>query len=272
VFYIDYNEDQKYGYKQVDDSTGILTIRSFAMGNETTDEHKKYVAFLDSIFSKIKKEKLQNLIVDVRLNGGGQDPNDMVTYSYLTQREFQESKSVWISFHKIPLVRYVNTPIPRILRPFGVGKYNRDIQKRFPIEKDRKFYIGEEEDEMKVRQPQPNAFTENVYLLISPAVASAGSMFAAMLAGNENKITIGEETMGGYYGHNGHYPFGYVLPKSKLFTGFSLDNIEQDVPEKSNQIQGRGIIPDYDVSQTLEDFLNNEDTQMKYTLKLIEKN
>lgn len=32
-----------------------------------------------------------------------------------------------------------------------------------------------------------------------------------------------------------------------------------------------GIIPDHEVKQTLEDFLQNKDTQFEYTLKLIEQ-
>ena len=92
-----------------------------------------------------------------------------------------------------------------------------------------------------------------------------------MLVGNENTTSIGEETMGGYYGHNGHTEFAYVLPESKILTGFFIDNIEQDVPEKSKQFYNRGIIPDYEIPQTFEDFLNKQDTQMEFVLKLIEK-
>jgi hypothetical protein len=192
-----------------------------------------------------------------------------VTYSYLTSRTFQESKQVWSSFQKLPLVKYYDSPIPRFIRPLGVGKYNKQFKRRFSIEKDGKYFIGKDENEMKVRQPNQNNFKGNIYLLISPAVASAGSVFAAMVAGNKNTITIGQETMGGYYGHNGHTPLGYVLPQSKIVIDFSMDNIEQDVPIKSNQFYDRGIIPEYDISQTLEDFLNNEDTQMNFTLELI---
>ena len=265
-------ESHKYNFKKLDISTGVLTINTFSMGNETSEEHKTYVAFLDSIFTKIKTENLKNLIVDVRLNSGGTDPNDVVTYSYLTSRKFQESKQVWISFQKVPLLKYYKSPFPPFLRPLGVGKHNRGFQKRFPIEKDGKYFISKAENEMKVRVPNKNAFTGNIYLLISPEVASAGSLFASMVVGNENTTVIGEETMGGYYGHNGHTTVGYVLPKSKIVTGFSIDNIEQDVPSKENQFYNRGIIPDYEIPQIFEDFLNNKDTQMEFVLKLIEKN
>ena len=265
------NENDKYTYKQIDKKTGLLTIYTFSIGNEKSEGHLAYKKWLDRIFADIKNNKLENLIVDVRKNGGGTDPNDVVTYSYLTNRTFQESKQVWINFKKIPLFKYYDSPFPRILRPFGVGRFNRYYRKRFPIEKDGKHYISKESNEMKIRQPNENAFNGKIYLLISPRVASAGSLFAAMVAGNENTISIGEETMGGYYGHNGHETFSYILPKSKIVTEFSIDNIEQDVPEKPNQFYNRGIIPDHKIPQTFEDFLNNKDTQMEFVLKLIKK-
>ena len=52
---------------------------------------------------------------------------------------------------------------------------------------------------------------------------------------------------------------------------FSVVNLEQFVKEKENQMIGRGIIPDYNIPQSYQDFLNNEDTQLKYVLELIEK-
>lgn len=129
--FADLKEDQKYNYKQLDSITGILTIHTFAMGNETTIEHKKYQQFLDSIFIDIKIKNIKNLIVDVRNNSGGQDPNDVITYSYLTNRNFQENKEAWISFKKIPLIKYYNIGIPQFIRPLVVGKYNKQFKKNF---------------------------------------------------------------------------------------------------------------------------------------------
>jgi C-terminal processing protease CtpA/Prc len=150
-----------------------------------------------------------------------------------------------------------------------VGKYNRQLQDIFPLEKDKKYYQNNDSNDHKIRSPNKNAFTGNIYLLISPAVASAGSLFASMVAGNQNTTTIGEETMGGYYGHNGHTPMEYKLPKSKIVTRFSIVNLEQDVPQRSNQPYNRGLLPDLEVTQSFEDFIKNIDTQMNYTLQLL---
>lgn len=272
VNYKDWEEGEIYSFETTRDSIGILTINSFSMGNKHAAEHKQYVSFLDSIFTSIKEQQIKDLIVDVRYNGGGTDPNDLVTYSYLTSRTFQENKQAWISFEKIPFVRYAYTDIPRILRPLGVGKYNKAFQKEFPVEIDGKFYQDSTSEDHKIWEPNNQAFSGNIYLLISPTLASAGSLFAAMVTGNENSITIGEEAMGGYYGHNGHSSLGYILPKSRLGIFFSVVNLEQDVPKKGNQIYERGIIPDLIIPQSYEDFINHDDTQMKETLKLIRKN
>ena len=271
-YYADLKENQKYQYKQLDSITGILTIHTFVIGNETTNGRIQYKRFLDSVFVDVKTKGLKNLIVDVRNNGGGTDPNDLVTYSYLTNRNFQENKEAWISFKKIPLIKYYDIGIPKFIRPLVVGKYNKQFQEEFPLEKDGKFYQDETSDDHKIRIPNQNAFHGNIYLLISPKIASAGSLFAAMLAGNENTIIVGEETMGGYYGHNGHSPLSYKLPKSKIVLTFSVVNLEQDVPKKVNQKYDRGIIPDYEITQTFDDYLINADTQMNFTMKLIDNN
>lgn len=272
VNYKDWNEDEIYNYKSIDKLTGVLTINDFGIGNEKDKRHLKYISFLDSIFTTIAKKNIQNLIVDIRYNGGGTDPNDLVTYSYLTNRNFSENKQAWISFKKIPYLKYIESNVPWFLRFLGVRKYNKWFQKEFYIEKENRFYQGSLSKDQKIRVPNKNAFKGNVYLLISPRVASAGSLFASMVAGNSNTTIIGEETMGGYYGHNGHTSLTYILPKSKIVTSFSIVNLEQDVPKKKNQTYNRGIIPDFEVNQTFEDYLNQKDTQMNFVLDLIKKN
>lgn len=272
IYYADLENNQKYAFEKLDSLTAKLTVYSFNIGDEKSKEHSDYVKFLDRVFIQIKKDDIKNLIVDVRQNGGGTDPNDLVTYSYLTQRNFQENKKAWISFRKIPFLKYYNINAPRIIRPFFVGKFNKEFQEIFPIEDNHRFYQNENSNDHKIWMPNPNTFTGKIYLLVSPPVASAGSLFASMVAGNENTITVGEETMGGYYGHNGHTTLEYKLPKSKIVTQFSVVNLEQDVLEKENQIQNRGIIPDYYVVQTYQDYLKQTDTQLNFVYDLIKKN
>ena len=170
---------------------------------------------MDSVFIKVKESNIKNLIVDIRRNGGGTDPNDLVIYEYLTDRNFSENKTAWVSFQKIPFLRYIETKVPSFLRPLGVIKYNKYFKQEFPIDKDGKFYQGPLSEDHTIRKPNKNAFTANIYLLISPEVASAGSNFGSLVASNKNTVIIGEESAGGFYGHNGHTSISYIFTKIK---------------------------------------------------------
>jgi hypothetical protein len=259
----DTKETKNYYFKSIDSTTSLLTINTFNIDN------RKYEIFLDSTFKITKSSKIKNLIVDIRENRGGQDPNDLVTYSYLTNRLFQENKEAFINFRKIPYSKYIKGEVFFLLKPIFKYIYQKRLKKDFVIEKNGKFYQDENSADHQIRYPKDNAFLGKIYLLISPKVGSAGSLFAAMLAGNSNTTTIGEETMGGYYGHNGHSPIRYTLPNSKLKSEFFLVNLTQDVPKKDNQKFGRGIIPDYEIKQSYNDFLEQKDTQMNFVLNLL---
>jgi C-terminal processing protease CtpA/Prc len=120
--------------------------------------------------------------------------------------------------------------------------------------------------------PKSPIFREDLYLLINENTASAASHFASLVRAYVKNVTIiGVETAGGYYVHNGHFPLVYQLPNSKIKTQFSIVNVVQDAPKKDSQPIGHGIMPDYEVWQTLDDFLKQKDTQMEFTLKYLKK-
>jgi len=262
-----------YYSKTLNDSTAILVVNSFAIGGNAEDaDHKMYVRYLDSIFTNFKKQSIKHLIVDVRYNGGGTDPNDLVTYSFLTNRNFQENVEAWIPFRKIPYWNRVKGEFFFLIKPIAKLIYQKELKRAFPVAKNGKYYQDDTSNDHRVWNPAPNAFKGQIYLLVGPQIASAGSLFGAMLASDKTTITIGEETQGGYHGHNGHTPIRYQLKHSKIKTSWSIVNLKQDVSNKSNQPYGYGIIPDYKVLQSHQDFLKNEDTVMKFTLDMIEGN
>lgn len=262
--------EKKYSFKTISKNTAILSIHTFAIGRNAADpKHLVYKTYLESCFSFLSKNtNIKNLIVDVRNNGGGTDPNDIMTFSYLAQKPYRENANAYVNFQEIPFSEYfVYEETEPQKKEEEKKDFENDLKEEFPTFKNDRFIQSDQFNALL--QPDKNHFKGQIYLLISPRIASAGSLFASLVTGNTNAITIGEETMGGYFGHNGHTPVEYELPNTKIKTQFSIVNLEQDVPTKENQIFGRGVIPDYEVKQTLNDFLNNRDTQLEYTLKLI---
>ena len=106
-------------------------------------------------------------------------------------------------------------------------------------------------------------------MLINPFVASAGSLFASMVKSDSETTLIGEETLGGYYGHTGHIPVTYKLPNSNFLLTFSIVDIEQDVKKIEDQKLGDGVKPDFRIIQPFTDFINKKDTQLNFTIKKI---
>ncbi|WP_343637359.1 S41 family peptidase [Fluviicola sp.] len=244
------------------DQTGLLTVSTFALGGTKSDGHQKYARFLDSVFTDLKQKNIRNLIVDIRENGGGNDPNDLLLYSYLTHRNFRENKSAHTLFNKVPLKKYYLEEEKNEIK-----ELEETLKEEHSVLKDGKYYQNETFN--PVWTPKPNAFSGNIYLLISPFVASAGSLFASMVKSDEGPVVIGQEALGGYYGHTGHIPVTYRLPNTGLRLSFSIVDLEQDVQKLPDQRYGDGIKPDYQVEQTIDDYLGDKDTILEFAKKLL---
>lgn len=253
-------KSKKYNYKFLNSiNTGYLEVTTFNLGGVNSKNHKLYKKFLDSIFKNLKIKKVPNLIVDVRGNGGGNDPNDLLLYSYLTKRKFQENKTAFSCFNKIPLKEYYVYD--------DVEKLEKELKEEYSILKNNKFYQSSKFN--KVWLPNKNSFNGKIILLIDPFVASAGSLFASLVKSDANTLVIGEESLGGYYGHTGHIPVTYQLPNSKFDVTFSIIDLEQDVERLSDQKFGNGVKPDIKVIRTSDDFLIHKDTQLNFAINKI---
>lgn len=252
----------KYAFRYLDETTGLLTVRTFGMGGPSSEGHRKYAAFLDSVFTELHAQRTKNIVVDIRGNGGGNDPNDLLLYSYLTERDFRENTSAFTLFNTVPLKQYFVEEEADEIRDL-----EEMLQAEHPHLRDGKYYQSDSLN--PVWKPNPKAFRGKVYLLTSPLVASAGSLFASLVKSDEHSVVIGEETLGGYDGHTGHIPVTYRLPNTQLLLSFSIVNLEQDVKPLPDQQFGDGVKPDYPVELHIEDYLNHVDTVLEFAKQFI---
>ncbi|MBV7532490.1 S41 family peptidase [Chitinophaga sp. sic0106] len=269
---IDYNVQPKYSFRMLDDKTGLLNFRIFSMAWGSDDPaFPGYARWVDSIFQQLDKQAVPNLVIDIRSNPGGSDPNFEQPMMYLTDHDFKENESAYISFNRdaIPFSQYF----------WGVSasqKYSAEeikaglqyLQETYLPYKDGKSMQNPKIN--PVYHPKQPAYKGHLYLLIDENTASAASHLASLVrAYARNTTIVGVETVGGYYYHNGHAPLVYELPNSKIKTQFSMVAVTQDAPVKPNQPEGRGTMPDYEVWPSYADFMNGKDTQMEYVLRLI---
>lgn len=262
----------KYSFKQANDSTAVFTIREFTMANGDGDPaYKVYCHFLDSVFTWVNANKrIKHMIVDVRNNPGGSDPNFEKTFTYFANQSFKENSFAYVLFDHLPFPQYYDWySEDKDNREGDLRRNNKNLMNEFSIHKDGKYFQNQQHN--PVWYPDSNRFKGKLYMLVNDFVASAASHFASLMKAYSNVKIIGTETVGGYYGHNGHWPMQYILPGTKLKTEFSIVFVEQDAPTLPTQPFGRGVMPDYNVQQTFDDFMNNRDTQMNFALDLIKQ-
>jgi hypothetical protein len=265
----------KLEYKIVDfnKKTGYLKIATFSSG----DLGKKYKKELNDIFTQIKKDKIENLIVDIRGNGGGDDDVEQYITSYFTAIPKDSSNAnQYVKSDKFTLMKYVE----------GAGNLERDnkLFKAFltnpysVVDKmpDNRFKIKPELllEDITEKPLMPNAFRGNVYLLQNGNTFSAACTFAFRLKkliqkeGGFIKV-IGEDN--GYDADAGVASGGYylnlVLPNSK---------IKVRIPIVASGLAKPYTIPkvnfvDYKIFPTPKECVDEIDFEMNFVKNLINK-
>ncbi|PRY44250.1 peptidase S41-like protein [Spirosoma oryzae] len=242
-------------------ATACVTVRTFDLDHK---QEKEYRRFLDSTFRLLnRRPDIRSLIVDVRQNSGGNDPNDLLLYSYLARQRFRENKRAYTIFRNVPLPAYF------VEETAGERQELADELRteHYARARQGKYYLRTKENPRWL--PNPNRFRGKLVLLIGPQTASAGSLFASLVRSDPEAVVIGEETMGGYYGHTGHESVAYRLPYTQIRVKFSIIDLDQDVRVLPFIPRGRGVFPDYTIKETKESFLRNHDTVLDFTLQLI---
>lgn len=255
-------------------STAILTINSFY--TYTPQETRHFFSFIRRSFKTIDKQKIKNLILDLRQNNKGDDINIQYLASYLFNTSFHLYSNQRIKTLKIPYPEYLSQQyctmlnFPQTTSPAIIAQETQDeLQEKYTIHKTNDFETPIKADDYII--PSKKRFKGKLYVLISGKTFSKAALLCALLRDKTDALFIGEETGGGYYRHTGTTPIIYTLPHSgitfSLYTTLNKHNINRPLmPE------GRGIIPHHTTTPKLTEYIWGEDTVMKSCLNIIRKN
>jgi Peptidase family S41 len=232
-------------------NTAVLTLNTFSKGGGRHLGH-----FIRSSFRKIKADSIKNLILDLRINGGGDVDMFILLTKYLRNTNFKVADTTYA--------------ISQTLRPYG--KYIRhswinDIGLLFLTKKyaDGKYHYGFYKRHF-YHPRTTNHFNGNLYVLVSGATFSASTLFCNAVKGQANVKLVGEETGGGWYGNNGIMIPEITLPNTKLRVRLPLFRMIQ----YNHTIKdGHGVTPDIVVTPTLDNVRKGIDRKMVVTKELI---
>ncbi len=241
-----------------DSSVALLRIRDFSNGKIT----KSY----QQIFSELKNNNVQTLILDLRGNLGGRIKDVEELYSYLTKEEqyvFTKPAHVTSSF-KLPFYVAKGNSIAHyaLFSLFYIPQTVYLWSKTYK-QGDKDFY---KIDASKLKKRKENAFSGKLFVLIDGNTFSASSIISSNLKGSKRAIFVGEETGGAYNGTVAGRMPRLTLPNSKLKWVMGVMTIK---PDYQSEIEGRGVFPDKEIVPTVEQVIAEEDVVKDWVLKNI---
>ena len=252
--------DELWQLQIQENKTAYLKIGAFVTWRLKMD----WKRFLADAFAEMKAKNVENLIIDVRGNGGGDDDAGVLINSYLAKQPIPCAKPkkrfVRIENPDKNLAQYLDTYSDE-LRLVAKNGFAAELVKKSGnglLE-----YVGDKQCEPTV--PAFNNFQGKAFIITDAANASAAFQFVNVAQINNLAKIVGQQTGGNLQGINGDNYFFLRLPNSK---------IEIDIPifyqSPLNLPQpDSGVIPDVVVKLKIKDVADNIDGELLKVNQLI---
>ncbi|MEO8068428.1 MAG: S41 family peptidase [Flavobacteriales bacterium] len=233
---------------------GYLRVSSFDKSLHK-DQKLDFGKFLRTTFTRLSKDSVQHLILDLRDNGGGTDEYGKLLYSYFTGSDFQYYRSLRMNKESFDFFRY--TSRPDIRAPKGMLKANGEGT-----------FDNIQHPNVGIQKHALPTYTGRIYVLINGGCFSTTSEFLSMLHDHTNAVFVGEESGGGYYGNCSGPTPDLILPNTMVRVEIPLMQYRMNV--EGSPRPDRGIIPDEPVRVSIDAKLGDHDVELERALELID--
>lgn len=241
------------------DSIGTARMNIHTFGYDTYSTDRAFTHFLKNSFRLLQASPhIQNLIIDMRNNTGGNFKDMFNLYSYLTNRnDWREFSGAYTVFNCIPFIPYLAKGSN------DVEGIQASLDSSFQYRKLGRI-VRQYSDNNVLHRAKPH-FVGNVYVVTNTNVQSAAAYFAALLKDEGRAQIIGSETGGSGSCTNSFHILAYELPNTHIRLNVPIVHASFYLQNKKH-INGRGVIPDHVVALSLTDLKENNDPQLSYIL------
>ena len=234
----------------------MLTVRTFGRGayrNAGID----FGEFLRDAFRGMANSGAQDLVIDVRNNGGGSDAFGKMLVAHLLESPFDYYAALELKHYRFDFMRYTTSP-------------DREFPEDRRRANDRGMYDALGHPNLGQQQPLDPRFRGRVWVLQNGGSFSATGEFTSVLHQNRpNTVFVGEESGAGYYGNVSGESVRLVLPNSGLRVSIPL--IKYSSAVSGYTPVDRGLIPDMAMEPSIEDVLAGRDRVLERVLEMIEE-
>jgi hypothetical protein len=247
------NESKHEGpfqFEILEENTALLDIDRFYAYPDEPDFKK----FLKASFGQIQEKKVNNLVIDLRGNEGGNENWGIELYKYLSKTSFSYYDRISVK-KKEKLDFEEKTSF--LFKLASLFNKNGDHGREFTFQKG-----------LKTQKPYKNAFQGNVYLLLDGQSFSVTTEFASRFKSDKRGVIIGSETAGGYAMNTSGFFSIVNLPNANIDLGIPLLGFHMADLSETNP-KDRGILPDYPIETHVGDLHSGLDPVMDFTFNLI---
>lgn len=227
---------------------GFMDLNSFARGY-----HLK--RFFRNSFRTIKKEKIKDLVIDVRGNGGGNVTNSTFITRFLIDHHFKIGDSLYAVSRKNKYGKYIQNNFWNHLFMFFVTKKKSDGHYHFGYFERHYF-----------KPKKKNHYNGKTYIMTGGNSFSATTLFVNAVIKQDNVVVVGEETGGGSYGNSAWLIPEVRLPNTHIHFRLPLFRLVMD---KNAPKTGRGIQPEIEVEPTIDAIRRGADYKLDKVMELI---
>lgn len=246
----------------LDDHTAYLNVPTFSNARLRA-AGATFPEAIHTVFAQLQQRGAQNLILDLRENGGGSEPNESILFSYLVEKPLRKYTAVEARGRHIAVTSLSG-------KRFETDVFDdEDHDPQRPIRGGRWTRRNTPPHGLLSRwTPFTPIFRGRLVVLAGGATFSGGAELASMLSHTQRAVFVGEEVGGADNGNTSGYRWTIELPNSGMKLTVPLLQFRMAWASRS---PGRGVLPDCPVPPEVLHFGERRDQAWRVATALLKQ-